>query len=308
MRVSGLGEDALVERIKGILDSTYIGDDTALVEVGGVPLLLTTDALREGVHFLRSFPISAVGWKAVSTSVSDVVACGGKPLFLLVSLALPDVDVSVVDQLYEGIKKACQFYSCTVVGGNITKSDKLGIDVFLLGQTQRFVARRGAKPKDGVYVSGTLGDAKAGLELLLMEKRQYEEFELLLIERHLRPTARIDYVGHISKYANACMDISDGLSTDANRLAKSSGVRLRLDPDRIPISRELRTFCQKHGKDPLQYALHGGEDYQLLFTHPESRYNPFLDMTLIGWVEEGEGVYLGQEPLPPAGFDHLREV
>ena len=192
------------------------------------------------------------------------------------------------------------------MGGNLAKSEKISIDVFMMGKAERFVSRAGARPGDKLYVSGTLGDAKAGLELLLFEKKHYEEFELKLIERHTRPTARIDYIKHISKYANACIDLSDGLSSDAWHISNMSRVRLSIKKDKIPISQELYLFCKKHGKDPTQYALSGGEDYQLLFTHPKDRYNPFLDMTIIGDVEEGTGVYLNGELMHPEGFDHFK--
>jgi thiamine-monophosphate kinase len=250
--------------------------------------------------------MSAVGWKGVSACVSDLIANGGKPLYLLITLLLPDVELKKVDELYEGITKACEFYGVKLVGGNVVRSERLGIDLFGVGLAERFVGRGSAKVGDGVFVSGTLGDALAGLELILMEKRHYEDFELRLIERHLRPTARIDYIAHISKYANASMDISDGLSSDIQHMAKRSGLRFSVQKEKLPLSRELLEYAKRHGKDPYSYALRGGEDYQLLFTHPPSKLNPFLDMTQIGTVEEGEGVFLDGAPLEAQGFDHFK--
>ena len=308
MKVSQIGEFGLIKRIKEILSSSLIGDDTAPISLEKGLYLFTTDCMLEDRHFKKNYPPQAVGWKAVSVNVSDVVASGGEPLYALVSLTLPDVEVSYVENLYEGIKKACEFYKCEVIGGNITKGEKLCVDVFLVGRGSRFVSRTGAKVGDKVYVSGTLGDSRAGLELLLMEKKDYQDFELRLIERHLRPTARIDYIKHVSKYANSCIDISDGLSSDVWHISESSKVRINLERAKIPISNELRLFCKKHGKDPVEYALKGGEDYQLLFTHPQERYNPFLDMTEIGSVEEGEGVFLDGEFLFPSGFDHFKTL
>ncbi|MCX8060823.1 MAG: thiamine-phosphate kinase [Aquificaceae bacterium] len=308
MRVSQLGEFGLIERLKEILQSGLIGDDTAPVQVGGQTLLLTCDVLVQDRHFKLAYPPSAIGWKAISVNVSDIVANGGEPLYALVSLVLPDMEVSYLEELYHGIKRACDFYRCEVVGGNISRGEELCIDVFMLGKTERFVGRRGAREGEGLFVSGTLGDSKAGLELLLMERKSYEPFELTLIERHLRPTARIDLCKHVSRYASASMDLSDGLSSDAYKLAQASGVRLNLFPDRIPLSQELLAFCKKHRKEPLQYALSGGEDYQLLFTQPVERLNPFLSMVQIGVVEKGQGVYLAGVPIEPEGFDHFRVV
>ncbi len=306
MNVSQIGEFGLIERLKEILNSQHIGDDTACVSIGSTNLLLTTDILLEDRHFKNFYPPQTIGWKAISVNVSDIVANGGEPKWALVSLILPDLKVSYVEDLYLGIKNACEFYGCEVVGGNISRSDKLGVDVFMIGFTNRFVGRGGAKVGDSVFVSGTLGDSKAGLELLLMEKKSYEDFERNLIERHIRPTARRDYIKHIRKYANASMDISDGLSSDVNKLAIKSNVRIELKKESIPISKDLVQFCKKHGKDPYRYAIEGGEDYQLLFTHPEEKLNPFLDMTLIGYVTHGQGVYLDGKLLEPLGFDHFK--
>lgn len=306
MKISDLGEFGLIERLKEILKSQVIGDDTAPVRVEGGTLLLTCDVLVQDRHFKLNYPPSAIGWKAISVNVSDVVAKGGVPLYALVSLVLPDMDAEYIEEVYIGIKKACDFYKCEVVGGNVSRGDKLFIDVFMVGRTKRFVGRGGAKEGDALFVSGTLGDSKAGLELLLMERKEYEDFELRLIEKHLRPTARVDFIKHISKYASASMDISDGLSSDVEKLAKASGVKIKLFAEKIPISKELYIFCKKHGKNPIDYALSGGEDYELLFTHPLEKLNPFLNMFHIGFLEKGEGVYLDDSPLEPTGFDHFR--
>lgn len=306
MKLKELGEFGLIERLKKILDTPLIGDDTAPVKLGKITFLLTTDTMNEGVHFLKEWSPESIGWKAISVNVSDVVANGGEPLWVLISLSLPpDLETKWVERLYVGIKRACEFYRCEVVGGNISRFEKISISVSLTGKTERFVGRSGAKPGDSLFVSGTLGDAKAGLELLLMRKKEYEPFETALIERFVRPTARIDYVKHIIKYSNASMDISDGLVADTHHLAKRSKVRIDIDSSKLPLSNELKLFCKKYNKNPVEYALFGGEDYQLLFTHPKSRWNPFLDMTEIGKISEGEGVYVDGEKVEPEGWKHF---
>jgi len=305
VRISDLGEFGLIERLKDILGSDKIGDDCAHLRFGEGYLLLTTDLMLEGVHFLLRYPPETVGWKAVSVNVSDVVGNGGEPKWVLVSLMLPDLDVEYVERLYRGISLACKFYGCEVVGGNVSRSERLGVDVFLVGTSQRPVGRGGASPGDSVFVSGTLGDSRAGLELLMMEKETYDSFELALIERHLRPTARIDYVRHLQKYGNAGMDVSDGLVADAWHISERSGVSIEIDSSKLPLSKELIRFCEKYGKDPKEYALFGGEDYQLLFTHPRERWNPFMDMTEIGRVSKGEGVYVDGEKVENRGYRHF---
>ncbi len=306
MRLRDLGEFGLIERLRNILNSPIIGDDTAPVKLGSETLLLTTDTMNEGVHFLREWSPETLGWKVISANVSDVVGNGGKPLWALISLSVPqELDVKWVERLYEGVRNACEFYGCEVVGGNIARLNEISISVALVGKTERFVGRKGAKPGDSIFVSGTLGDAKAGLELLLMRKQNYEPFEISLIERFTRPTARIDYVKHITKYANASMDLSDGLVADAYHIAERSGVRVDIESSKLPLSKELRLFCQKYNRNPIEYALFGGEDYQLLFTHPQFHWNPFLDMTEIGKISEGEGVYVDGEKVEPKGWRHF---
>jgi len=306
VKVKELGEDALVRRLAEILGSTEIGDDAAPVRLGEKVLLLTCDALREGTHFLDFFPPEAVGWKAVSVNVSDCTANAGKPLWLLVDLALPpEKEVSYAEALYRGIKEACEAYGCKVVGGNAGADEKVGLSLFLVGETERFVGRKGARPGEALFVSGTLGDARAGLELLLMRKESYEPFEEKLIERHLRPRARTDYREHLLKRASASMDVSDGLLADARRLAERSEVALHVESRLLPLSEELLAFCEKYGKDPLTYALSGGEDYQLLFTHAEELVDPSLDMTQIGTVKEGRGLYVDGKEAPEGGFKHF---
>ena len=304
MRISEVGEFGLIDRLKAVLGSEEIGDDCAIVAFDQKNLLLTTDALVEDIHFLGKIAPEALGWKAVSVNVSDIVSCGGAPLYLLVSLIIPDVDTRWVERLYEGIRKACEFYGCRVVGGNISRGEKKTIDVFALGWALKPVLRSGAKPGETLFVSGTLGDSRAGLELLKEGKKEYRSYELKLIERHTRPSARVDYIKHLEKYASSCIDISDGLLQDAGHIAKRSGVALEIDPKSIPISEELKAFCEDRGRDPLEYALRGGEDYQLLFTHPRKDQNPFLDMTPIGEVREGKGVFVeGREA--EGGFSHF---
>ncbi len=303
MRISDVGEFALVERLKNLLGSEEIGDDCAHVRFGESFLLLTTDILLEGVHFLPHYPPVAVGWKAISVNVSDVAGNGGRPVWALVSLILPDIEVSYVEDLYRGMREACQFYGCRVVGGNLSRGDRIGIDVFVVGESRRPVGRGGAKPGDALFVTGTLGDSRAGLELLLMNREAHEDFERKLIERHLRPLARTDLSGLVSEGATASLDVSDGLVADAFHLARRSGVRVEIETSGLPLSEELMRFCEKYSRDPLEYALYGGEDYQILFT--SRKPVAFPGVYRIGTVSEGEGVWVDGREAEPRGFRHF---
>ncbi len=304
-----IGEFELIKKLTAILKEDTIGDDTAYIKIGDKGLNITCDAFLEDVHFLIHYPPESLGFKAISINVSDIVANGGKPLYGLISLMIPDyIEERFLERIYEGVKAACEFYSLKIVGGNVSKASKLGIDVFLIGEVDRFVSRNGALVGDDVLVTGTLGDSYAGFKLLT-SKKAYEEYELRLIERHLRPTARIDYINHIRKYANASMDISDGLSSDLWHIAERSNVVIEINKDKIPISNELKIFASKNHLDPYEIALSGGEDYQLLFSQKKEHFNPFLDNTVIGKViDKGRALVLmdGKE-LERKGFDHFKK-
>ncbi|GAB6078687.1 thiamine-phosphate kinase [Hydrogenobaculum acidophilum] len=304
-----IGEFELIKKLTAILKEDAIGDDTAYIKIGDNGLNITCDAFLEDVHFLIHYPPESLGFKAISINVSDIVANGGKPLYGLISLMVPEyVEERFLERIYEGVKAACEFYNLKIVGGNISKASKLGIDVFLIGEVERFVSRAGALVGDDVLVTGTLGDSYAGFKLLT-SKKTYEEHELRLIERHLRPTARIDYINHIRKYANASMDISDGLSSDLWHIAERSNVVIEISKDKIPISNELKIFASKNHVDPHEIALSGGEDYQLLFSQKKEHFNPFLDNTVIGKViDKGKPLVLidGKE-LERKGFDHFKK-
>lgn len=300
-----MNESSLIEKVKKILDSKIIGDDTAPMKIGNKTLLFTNDILLEGQHFLDHFPTVHLGWKAVSVNVSDIVASGGQPKYLLVSLLLPKNKTDLVDSIYRGIAKACRYYGCQVIGGNMTASDKLGIDIFMVGEAKKFVARRGAHPKDNLYLSGPVGDSKAGLELLLMKRTVYEPFEKKLIERHLRPVVDLKLKNLIGRYATAAIDLSDGLSSDAGHLSKNSRVKLVLNAKQIPISDELKQFCIKYRHDPVGFAVGGGEDYRILFTTKNRLPKTAAGLYLIGSLKQGSGLYLDKIKLANKSFDHF---
>jgi len=172
--------------------------------------------------------------------------------------------------------------------------------VFLVGESRRPVGRKGASPGNLVSVSGTLGDSRAGLELVLMNRTDYENFEQRLMEKHLKPVVRTDMGPYLSAYASAGMDISDGLVADAYHLARRSGVRIDIDSSALPISEDLRAFCEKYGRNPLDYALYGGEDYCILFTHEPSVSLP-AGVSVVGRVSEGFGVWVDGREAEPRG-------
>ncbi|MCZ6558324.1 MAG: thiamine-phosphate kinase [SAR324 cluster bacterium] len=310
-----LGEFELIKRLASRLPAPSgegvvgIGDDAAALPTKDGVMLLTCDIALAGRHFQPGItPMADVGWKVTSSSVSDIAACGGMPASALISLGVPeDSPQADLDALYEGIAEAGAHYGFEVLGGNVTGSKELLVDCFMMGQAPRFIPRSGAQPGDVICVSGTLGDSDAGLTLLGTEPQGAAEQALL--RRHLRPRARTDLVPLLQRAASAAIDISDALASELHHVARASAVQLVVEGQRVPISSELRSFAHARHEDPLQRALFGGEEYQLLFTVPPHKAPQpgGEDITVIGEVREGSGVLLDGEPLPGRGWDHLRK-
>lgn len=282
------------------------GDDCAVIKCGNKNLLFTNDCLIEDVHFIKSkISPEDLGWKLVSVNVSDIVSSGGYPRWANITVALSNKDTDYIKNVYKGIRKALDFYKFSLVGGNTSKSDRIFLDMFLVGETDRYILRTGAKTGDFVYISGELGLSRAGLELLLMDKKSYEDFELELIKYHTKPLARIDLVEIIRDNASSCIDVSDGLVGDLNHISQKSKKMIILEEEELPIHKLLKLYCEKYNKNPLDYILYGGEDYQLAFTSK----NNLKDCIKIGYVKEGEGVYLKSngefKRLKGCGFSHL---
>ena len=282
------------------------GDDVAFIKNGEEYLLLTVDTLVENIHFLRRYQGCDIGWKLVSINVSDIAAKGGKPLFALITTALPpDLEVTYAEDIYRGIKEALDFYNFDLVGGNTTTSEKICLDLSLLGTAKRVIFRDTPKVGNKIFVSGTLGDSRAGLELLLENKEHYKPYEEKLIKKHLRPIAKLDKALFVEKFAEASMDISDGLVADLRKMVK--GTSAVIYTERLPISEELKLYCKIKGKNPIDYALYGGEDYQILMTS-EKDMKPY-GFIEIGVITDEEGGIIKNEKgdiIKPVGWEHFK--
>lgn len=308
-----MGEFDLIARLAARLPGGLpagmvgIGDDAAAVPDGEGFLLLTCDIAVEGRHFSRGgAPMADVGWRVATANVSDIAACGGLPVCALISLGVPaELPPELLDELYRGLGEAAAHYGFHIVGGNISGAGEIMVDCFMTGQTPRFVARKGARPGDLVAVSGTLGDSEAGR--VIMGRGARGEAEERLLRRHLRPQARIDLVEPLRRWATAAIDISDSLSSELHHLARAGGVGLAIRREALPLSPELVAFSESRGEEPLERALSGGEDYQLLCTLPPARAASAEEagLTIIGEVRKKGAVSLSGEPLPSGGWDHL---
>jgi len=266
-----------------------IGDDCAVFRPRGAreDLLFTTDLLIEGVHFLReAHPPQAVGWRTLARGLSDIAAMGGRPRFCLLSLALAAwTDRRWVEGFYRGLLRLAWREGVALVGGDLSHAERVMCDIVLCGAAPkgRWLRRDGARPGDGIYVSGPLGASALGLRT-----RRGRAWRL-----HLKPEPRLE-LGRLLRtrfHATAAIDLSDGLSLDLHRLCLASGVAAELD--QVPV----------FPRATLEDALHGGEDYELLFTLPRNT-DAF---PRIGTVVKGQpgALRLASQALPPRGYDHF---
>ncbi len=338
MRVSDLGEFGLIGRIADSLPFppadvvVGIGDDVAVLQTGGPEYLLATcDVQVENIHFMRSaITPYQLGRKIIAINVSDIAACGGKPAWALVSLAVaPDTGVDFIDGLYAGMREQIGLSGASIVGGNLSKiRTEMVIDLTLLGKVvpEHLVLRRGALPGDFVLVTGSLGDSRAGLELILHPDLNVDaEFRDRVSARHLTPTPRLKegrMLGASGK-VHSMADVSDGTMGDLNHICRASGVSAEIWVESLPVSLACRKVAEAAGRDPVHWALSGGEDYELLFTASEDSVSGLRTMleeetgtpcSVIGRITGvGEGIRLktgsGGEAdyaLDANGWDHFR--
>jgi thiamine-monophosphate kinase len=310
------GEFALIKRIsRKIKDRSVlnqIGDDTAVVSVNGRKLLFTTDTLVEDDHFsLKWSTPYQIGMKAMEINVSDIAASGGKPRYVLISLCMTKAtEVEFVDGLYKGIYAAAQKYGFEVIGGNMTHGRQIVIDVCMVGETQKPVLRSGAKVGDLICVTGDLGKSKAGLELFRRFGTGAKRFGA--VKAHLEPKARLKESQIISKFANAMIDVSDGLAPEVGHICEMSKVGAVIYAEKIPISPETRKATELLKAKAMEFALYGGEDFELVFTLPGKRLKELkkkVKFTVVGkTLPRKKGLYLlegRQKKKLGKGYDHF---
>ena len=334
--ISKLGEFGLIERItkpfRNLNSSTIkgVGDDAALLDYGTKQIVISTDLLTEGIHFnLMYVPLKHLGYKAVVVNVSDICAMNAIPKQITVSIAVSGkFSVEAIDELYSGIKMACEKYKVDLIGGDTTSSlTGLTISITAVGEVEKeeVVFRSGAKSNDLLCVTGDLGGSYMGLQLLEREnevfkinenmKPQLEGYEYI-IERQLKPEARIDIVKAFKQLGikpTSMIDISDGLSSEIHHLCKNSNVGCSIYEDKIVMDYQTRAMAEELNINPLVGALNGGEDYELLFTIDMNDYEKIKndpDFTVIGHMTApSEGINLitgtgSSIPLEAQGWIH----
>lgn len=334
MKVRDVGEFGLIDLIKdnSVFSSGQviagIGDDTAVLDVSGEGFLLaTTDMMIENVHFIiDSNNGEKVGYRAMAANVSDIASMGGIPTHAVISIGVhPDMDVSYIEELYYGLKKCGKQYGANIVGGDTVSSpDNLVVNVALLGEVEKdkYLLRSGARPGDLIIVTGSLGDSTAGLDLILdpdcdvpANTRDY------LLERHYYPSPRVKEINSAVQAGNitAADDISDGLGNELHEIVSASKVGAEIWFDSLPVSNELKQVAEKKDKDVVDYALFGGEDFEVVFTAPpeeaefvtsEVEKRTGTKATIVGEIlEASQGVFIlrGSErfKLESKGYSHF---
>lgn len=277
MSISEAEVIAIASRIKHYGASRCIkgiGDDCAVIRTpGGGALLMTTDVFIEGIHFLTGQTPESVGGKLLAVNLSDIAAMGGRPGEAVVALMLPSATSSDwVQRFYAGIDEIAGRFGVNVVGGDISRHpDRITMALTLTGSIRRdeVLYRKGANPGDYLYVSGTLGDADAGLTLL-RDVAADNSHLTSLSNKYLSPEPRIELGRLLAKThtSSACIDLSDGLVVGARQLAEASGVTIEILGDALPVSEDMQAFCASRSIDPVEWIIKAGGDYELLFAVP----------------------------------------
>lgn len=274
---------------------TGIGDDCAIIpQKDGRETLVSTDMLVEGTHFLKGdITPYQLGWKSAASNFSDIAAMGGEPVGCFLAVALPkDTDEAWAAEFIRGIREISREFGFPLLGGDTTSSpDRICVCLTVLGLCEkgRSIRRSGALPGDLVCVSGPLGDSAAGLDAIISGAPRTDTVERL-IRRHYLPVPRMKE-GRLlacSGLVHSMMDISDGIASDLRHIMEESGVGMEIDTRKIPLSEDLKSYCETYGKDPVKFAAAGGEDYELLFTVAEDKISQLpINAIVIGSVKEG---------------------
>jgi thiamine-monophosphate kinase len=312
MKVKDIGEFGLIERVtKKLKDKDVlvgIGDDAAVIKTEKGLQVLTTDCLVEGDHFRREwFTPEQIGMKAIEINVSDIAAMGAIPKYVLVELALPeDLDVEFVEELYKGMWKVCDKYNIEVIGGNMAHCENIVISITLTGEVDKnnLCLRRGAKPGDFIFVSGHLGNGRAGLRLFQEDLKGFEQVR----KSYLEPKAQLETALKIATYANSMIDVSDGLAPEIKHICDESNCGTIIYKDKIPIKDEVRNVARTLNEDEYDYALFGGEDFELVFTVSKEKLDK-VNGLLVGEIIKNKEIKLSsngkEKEITESGYDHF---
>ena len=310
--IKQLGEFGLIDhltkeiKLKNVGSVFGVGDDAAVIDAGNKYQLASTDLLVEGIHFNLAYtPLKHLGYKSVAVNVSDICAMNGVPKQIMIGIAMSNrFTVESVDELYQGIRLACNHYDIDLVGGDTTSSTSgLMLSISILGEVEKDIItyRGGAKINDLVVCTGDLGAAYLGLQLLNRENRIFKDNPKIqpdlsgndyVLRRQLKPEAGIKYIKILSDMKivpTSMIDISDGLASEALHISKNSKIGITIHEDKIPIDYTVMNLAAEFNLSPITCALNGGEDYELLFTVDQKHYEKLKkdpDFTIIGFIND----------------------
>ena len=336
--IASLGEFGLIDHLtqnnetRNASTILSVGDDAAVIDHFGRQTVISSDLLLEGVHFDLSYtPLKHLGYKAVVVNVSDIYAMNATPTQIVLNIGFSNrFALESLDEFYDGVYAACAEYNVDLVGGDTTTSLRgFVISVTAIGEVvpDKYVKRSGAKSGDLICVSGELGGAFLGLTLLEREKRIFEETgaqpdlegQTYIVGRLLKPEARKDIIEYFAEeniLPTSMIDISDGLSSELMHICKQSQLGCVLYEDKLPFADDMKEFAYKLKTDPTACALSGGEDYELLFTVPQTDYDQIKlnpSVSIIGYMtDEGEGKNLitrggNKHALVAQGWNHMKK-
>ncbi|MCK9480951.1 MAG: thiamine-phosphate kinase [Bacteroidia bacterium] len=336
-KIESLGEFGLIDHLTSKFTNTQpttvqgVGDDAAVIDCGTKYMLVCNDILLEGVHFDFVYtPLKHLGYKAVASNISDIAAMNGHASQIVVSIGLSSkITLEAIEEVYAGIKAACEHYTVDLVGGDTSSSHKgFFISVTAIGfvEKKEVVYRKGATKAELVCVSGDLGSAYVGYMLLEREKRLFLENPEIqpdmegndyILQRQLKPEARVDIIDlfkNLHIHPTSMIDVSDGISSELHHLSKHSNVGFVIYEEKLPIDQTTYSKAREFGLDPTVCALNGGEDYELLFTLKQDDYDKIknsVDISVIGYVtEQSEGINLiskngNKHKLEAQGWHHV---
>jgi thiamine-monophosphate kinase len=331
--LKSVGEFGFIDKIRESLKTKNpsvvlgVGDDAAVFKpTPGHEMVFTTDMLVEGRHFdFKWITPWQLGAKTMAVNISDCAAMGAKPTVAVVSLGVPkDFPMADLEAFYDGMKSWGESFGAQIVGGDTVGSDTFVVNIALIGEVEagHALKRSGAKAGDALFVTGTVGDSAAGLHSLQHPSDKGKETASLLVKRHLTPVPRFN-VGRVlstKKWASSAIDISDGLSSEIHHLCEESGVGAEIHEEAIPLSASLVHYCGENQLNPLDFAMNGGEDYELLFTVPLTKISEAVRKlpgeagvackSIGRMVPKSKGIILitrkGQKiPLEAKGYDHF---
>lgn len=336
MKLQEIGEFGLIEKLsEGCLHKEKhviraIGDDAAVfIQSAGEVVLVTTDMLVERVHFLRNATTGFnLGYKALAVNLSDIAAMGASAREAFISIAIPeDCSIEFIEDMYRGMKYLAAGFQVNLLGGDTTASPKdLVINVAVVGSApqEEILYRDGAKNKDLIYCTGYLGDSRAGCHLIVNGIKTESDVFKALKNAHLIPRPMLMEGKFLGGFGgvHAAIDISDGLSSDLGHILKQSRVGAKIYAEKMPISENLKIFCEQFNMDPVKYAVGGGEDYVLLFTVSPDRaqklykkYHEIFEFSLfeIGEINDSDQLVLEfpngkTEQILPTGWNHFKKT